>query len=177
MKNEPKNLESDDLIIEISNIHEKIITLYGDIISVLNITGRFLYGESRTMIFSLYENNLKLYKIINVLLQINRETKEFYHDRLFSFKYKALESLKALRKIIGFLKLSGNILSDNYIEDIVKWKSFWLVGTYSYYIAISEKEQNIEEIENAYTNEQDFSNYVFGYGKIEYEDEYTQPIV
>lgn len=154
------------------------VSIFEDIVSVLDITGRLLPSDSKEQLFSVYNLNVQLYKYANELLRVNRESKFFYHQGIVRFKYEVLSCLIAFRKVIEFIKISGNILSENYVDAIARCKNHWQNILDFDFFEKYEKEQNdLEEIELSTEEENDDWSYEKNFGIIEFEDEFTKPIV
>ena len=155
------------------------IRRFKEIIPVLEITGRIIPNECRDLLFENYEQNILLYKVANELLRLNKEAALFYQQKLVKYKDMILESLVKLRKIINYLKLTGNVLSDNYAEDIYKicdkWESL-LNNKRSFFEDTFPDEvppKDKDPFEMHYYEEESDWTYEKIYGKIEFEDEYT----
>lgn len=162
---------------ETTELLVKGIPMFDSIISVLDITGRLLPNDSKEQLFSLYKLNIQLYKYANELLQDNRKSKYFYHQGIVRFRKEVLSCLQTLRKVIEFIKISGNILSENYVVEIAQCKNQWQnILDFDFFETYDKEQNNIEEVEQSTDDDDDWS-YTKYYGEIEFEDEFTQPIV
>ena len=96
-----------------------------------------------------------------------------------------LSCLVAMRKIIGFLKISGNILSENYRTDLFECKTQWFRMSCVLYcypsngpldINDEDDDEDDEDEDPAPCDEKYLQPYEENYGEIDYEDEFTKPI-